>query len=79
MVKADAKTLEASLHSEVLQQNLVLPKKSLDSRKKVYMFLCLIIYYFTSVGWIFVFIAVDTGTQCWRDLKCWQTKERVEG
>lgn len=59
MVKADAKILEASLHSEVLQQNPVLPKKALDNRK-VYLFLCFIIYYFISVQWMLLFIAIGT-------------------
>lgn len=79
MVKANEKILEASIYSAVLQQNSVFPKKVLNSKKKVHPVSCFIIYIFISVGWIFVFIAMDTGPQCWRDLTCWQTKERVEG
>lgn len=78
MVKADAKILEASLHREVLQQSftakLNFAQESLRQQEEpisVYVFCN-----FLPVGW--VFIAIDTGTQCWRDLKCWQTKERVD-
>lgn len=74
MVKADVKILEASIHSAVLQQNSVFPKKVLNSEKKVYLVLHFIIYIFISMGWIFAFIAIDIDPQHWRDLKCCQRK-----
>lgn len=72
VVKADAKILEASLHSEVLQQTSVCPKKTRQEEGiSVSVFYYLL---FNICGMMFVFIAIDTGTQCWRDLECWQRK-----